>query len=76
MKLFDKDLKAFITRMLLQSIIYSLEITVKNRVQENKSQTELNENYTFEKITTEINDLLNELNRRIEMTGDINLRTE
>lgn len=70
------DLKAFITKMLLQSIIYSLEIIEKVEYRKTSHKQTQMKIIKLKNITTEVNDLLNKLNRRVEMTGDINLRTE
>lgn len=76
LKLSDKDFKAFIIKKLLQSIIYSLEIIEENRIQQKQVKRNQMKIIELKNTTTEVNGLLNGLNRRVEMTEDINLRTD
>lgn len=76
LKLSDKDFKAFIIKKLLQSITYSLEIIEENRIQQKQVKRNQMKIIELKNTTTEVNGLLNGLNRRVEMTEDINLRTD
>lgn len=76
LKLSDKDFKAFIIKKLLQSIIYSLEIIEENRIQQKQVKRNQMKIIELKNTTAEVNGLLNGLNRRVEMTEDINLRTD
>lgn len=76
LKLSDKDFKAFIIKKLLQSIIYSLEIIEENRIQQKQVKRNQMKIIELKNTTTEVNGLLNGLNRTVEMTEDINLRTD
>lgn len=76
LKLSDKDFKAFIIKKLLQSIIYSLEIIEENRIQQKQVKRNQMKITELKNTTTEVNGLLNGLNRKVEMAEDISLRTD
>lgn len=76
LKLSDKDFKEFIIKKLLQSIIYSLEIIEDNRIQQKQVKRNQMKIIELKNTTTEVNGLLNGLNRKVEMAEDISLRTD
>lgn len=76
LKLSDKNFKALIIKKLLQSIIYSLEIIEENRIQQKQVKRNQMKIIELKNTTTEVNGLLNGLNRKVEMAEDISLRTD